>query len=86
MYAASPRPLTSIKEWIFSKLNDARPKKGRIRIPVYDTHNKKPSEILFPLKYHKVDQNKILYLYITEIKEYHEGISNEIIQVWYGDL
>ncbi len=44
-----------------------------------------PSEILFPMKYHKIDQNKILYLYITQIKEYHEE-NRDIIQIWYGDL
>ena len=26
------------------------------------------------------------YLYITQIKEYHEENPNDIIQVWYGDL
>ena len=75
-----------IKEWLFSKMNNGRPKKGKIRINVYDAHNKKPSEIIFPMKYHKIDQNKILYLYITQVKEYHEENRNDIIQVWYGDL
>lgn len=75
-----------IKEWMFSKLNNARPKKGKIRINVYDAHKKKPSEIIFPMKYHKINQNKILYLYITQVKEYHEENRNDMIQVWYGDL
>jgi len=38
------------------------------------------------MKYHKIDQNKIVYLYFTQIKEYHEENRNDIIQVWYGDL
>ena len=75
-----------IKEWMCSKLNNTRPKKGKIRINVYDAHKKKPSEIIFPIKYHKIDQNEILYLYITQIKEYHEENRNDMIQVWYGDL
>ncbi len=80
------KSIEGIKKWMFSKLNNARPIKGKIRIYVYDTHNKNPSEIIFPMKYHKIDQNKIVYLYITQIKEYHEENRNDIIQVWYGDL
>ena len=75
-----------IKDWMFLQLNNTRPKKGKIRIYVYDEHNKKPSELVFPMKYHKIDQNKILYLYITQVKEFHEENRNDIIQVWYGDL
>ncbi|MFW9972817.1 MAG: hypothetical protein ACFFDF_21705 [Candidatus Odinarchaeota archaeon] len=75
-----------IKEWMFSKLSNTQPKKGKIRISVYDADKKKPSEIIFPMKYHKIGQNKILYLYITQIKEYHEENNSDMIQVWYGDL
>ncbi len=75
-----------IKEWIFSKLTNVIPKKGKIRISVYNTHNKKSSEIFFPMKYHRIDQSKILYFYITQIKEYYEENRKGIIQAWYGDL
>ena len=78
--------IEKIKKWMFSKLNNTRIKKGKIRIKVYDAHKKKPSEIIFPMKYHKIDHNKILYLYITQIKEYFEENNNEMIQVWYGNL
>ena len=78
--------IEKIKAWIFEKLNNTRPKRGEISINFYDAHNKKPSEIIFPMKYHKINQSKILYLYITQIKEYHEEIRSDIIQVWYGDL
>jgi len=78
--------IEKIKAWIFDKLNNIRPKMGNIKVDVYDDKNKKPLEIEFPMRYHKINQNKILYLYITEIKEYHEESRNDIIQVWYGDL
>ncbi len=78
--------IAKIKAWIFDKLNIIRQKRGEISIYVYDDYNKKPSEIKFPMKYHKIDQSKIIYLYITQIKEYHEENRDNIIQVWYGDL
>ena len=78
--------IEKIKEWMFKNLYKNSPKKGKIRIYVYDTRNKKPSEIIFPIKYYKIDQSKILYLYITQIKEYHEENRGDIIQVCYGDL
>jgi len=78
--------IEKIKVWIFDELNRTKPKMGNIRVNVYDTHNKKPSEIIFPMKYHKINQSKILYLYITQIKECHEENRSDIIQVWYGDL
>ncbi len=78
--------IEKIKAWIFDKLNNIRLKMGNIKVDVYDDKNKKPLEIEFPMRYHKINQNKILYLYITEIKEYHEESRNDIIQIWYGDL
>ena len=78
--------IEKIKSWIFDKLNNTKPKIGNIRVYVYDNRNKRPSEIIVPMKYCKIDKSKILYLYITQIKEYHEENRNDIIQVWYGDL
>ncbi len=75
-----------IREWMFKNLNDNTPKEGKIRINTYDSYKKAPSEIIFPMKYHKINFNKILYIYITQIKEYHEENRSDIIQVWYGDL
>jgi hypothetical protein len=75
-----------IKGWIFNELHSTSPKREKISIYIYDAHNKEPSEVVFPMKYFKIDQNKILYLYITQIKEYYEENRNDIIQVWYGDL
>jgi len=78
--------IEKIKAWIYEKLNNTRPRMGDISVSVYDYNDKKPSEIIFPMKYHKINQNKILYLYITQIKEYYEINRNNIIQVRYGDL
>ncbi|MFW9873850.1 MAG: hypothetical protein ACFFG0_12150 [Candidatus Thorarchaeota archaeon] len=78
--------IEKIKVWMCSKLNKTKSKKGKIGISVYDAHKKQPSEIIFPFKYHKIDHNKILYLYITQIKEYYEVNKSDMIQVWYGDL
>ena len=75
-----------IKKWMRKNLNDTHPNKGKLRIYGYDAKNKKSSELIFPMKYHKIDKSKILYLYITQIKEYHEEDRGDIIQVWYGDL
>ena len=60
--------------------------KQKISLNIYDNHNKIPSEIIFPQEFRNIDQNKILYLYITQIKEFHEINRKDIIQVWYGDL
>lgn len=78
--------IEKIRKWMFTNLNKNQPKKGKIRIHVYDAKNRKLSEIIFPLKYYRIDQSKILYLYISQLKEYHEKIREDIIQVWYGDL
>ncbi|KKL14799.1 hypothetical protein LCGC14_2512060, partial [marine sediment metagenome] len=75
-----------IKTWIVDQLNKQCPTMEKIRIGVYDSQNKKPSEIFFPYKYHTIDQSNILYLYITQIKEYHEVNHTNFIQLWYGDL
>lgn len=75
-----------ISKWIFSKLSVTIPKKGKIRVNVYNPYKKCGSEIIFPMKYHKIDRNKILYLYISQLKEYHQHNRNDLIQVWIGDL
>ena len=78
--------IEKIKRWMFEKMSDIHPNKGKLRIFGYDTKIKKPSELIFPIKYHKIDKSKILYLYITQIKEYYEENRGDIIQVWYGDI
>lgn len=78
--------IEKIKEWMFKNLNYISPKMGKISVNVYDPNNKSTSELIFPIKYQKIDKSNILYLYITQIKEYYEDNRNDIIQVWYGDL
>jgi hypothetical protein len=41
-----------IKEWLFKNLDKDSPKKGKIRIYVYDARNKKLSGIIFSIKYY----------------------------------
>ena len=71
---------------MISQLNDVKPREGEIRINVFDPHLKKPSEIVFPIKYFKSTKNQILYIYVTQIKEYYEENRNDMIHIWYGDL
>ena len=78
--------IDGIKSWIFNELNNTKPKMGKICLYVYDNRNKMPSEIIFPEEFRNIDQSKILYLYISQIKEYFEENRKDIIQVWYGDL
>lgn len=78
--------IKKIKKWMFKKLNDTHPNKGKVRFFGYDAKKKRPSELVFPMRYHRIDQNNILYLYITQIKEYHEENRGDLFQVWYGDL
>lgn len=78
--------IEKIKSWIFNELNNTKPKMGKICAYIYDNHNKTPSEIIFPEKFRNIDQSKIIYLYITQIKEYYEFNRRNIIQVWFGDL
>lgn len=78
--------IEKIKDWMFQKLSKAHPNKGKFRIYGYDSKNKRASELIFPLKYNNIEKNKILFLYITQIKEYYEENRGDIIQVWHGDL
>ena len=80
------RKVERIKNWIFTKLTDSIPNDGEIKIDVYNHYEKCPAKLVFPMKYHKIDRNRIYYLYITQIKEYHEYHRNDLIQVWSGDL
>ncbi len=78
--------IDKIKSWIFNELNKAKPKIENICVYAYDINKKMPSEIKLPKKFYKIDRSKILYLYITQIKEFHETNRKDIIQVWLGDL
>ena len=78
--------IDKIKTWISNELSKSRTSNGNIIVNVYDQKNKKPTNLKFPSRYHKINQKKILYLYITQIKEYYEQIRDDVIQVWYEDL
>jgi len=78
--------IDKIKNWISNELINSRSSNGNIIINVYDQKNKKPAKLIFPSRYHKINSDKILYLYITQIKEYFEQNRDDVIQVWYEDL
>ena len=78
--------IDKIKSWIFNELNKAKPQMEIICVYAYDIKKKMPSEVKLPKKFYKIDRSKILYLYITQIKEFHETNRKDIIQVWLGDL
>jgi len=78
--------IDNTKTWIIDILCRPSSKDRNIIVDVYDQKNREPTKIEFPYRYHNINQDKILYLYITQIKEYFEQSRNDIIQVWFEDL
>ncbi len=77
----------NIKPWLIESLKN-RPKKGYIKINCRKImKNRKSNKFIlnFPERFHLIDENHILGIYITQINEYFTSSSN-IIQVYFEEL
>ncbi|MBD3211071.1 MAG: hypothetical protein GF311_00560 [Candidatus Lokiarchaeota archaeon] len=76
-----------IKKWIYENLKHGNIKNDKIEVNAYDEKRKSPIKLKFPKKFNNINKEKLIYLYITQIKEYFEmDDDNNVIQVWFGDL
>jgi len=75
-----------LKNWIVSSLTNLKSRYEYIELTVYDNKNKEQIKLKIPQKYCEIDRDKILYLYITQIKEFHPQTRDDVIQCWSGDL